>query len=181
MKREELTQLGLEKEAIDKIMAINGTDIEKAKGESAKSKEELEKLQGQLAEANATIEKFADYEETKKAADDYKKKLEESEKEFASKLSERDFNDALKLAIVKAGAKNEKAVKALLDIEALKTSKNQQADIEKAIEATRSEADYLFQSNEPIKNPIGQTTGGDKPPLTDALTDKIMAAAGLKD
>ena len=180
MKREELTALGLEKEAIDKIMAINGTDIEKAKSVGAEAITEKEKLQKQLEEANSTIEKFGDYEETKKAAAEYKEKLEKAEQEHATKLADRDFQDAIKSAITKVGAKNEKAVKALLDIESLKGSKNQQADIEKAIQEVKKEADYLFASDEPIKNPIGGTGGGQKEPLNESLTDKIMAAAGIK-
>ena len=67
-----------------------------------------------------------------------------------------------------------------IDIESLKGSKNQQADIEKAIQEVKKEADYLFASDEPIKNPIGETGGGQKEPLNESLTDKIMAAAGIK-
>ena len=59
-------------------------------------------------------------------------------------------------------AKNAKAVRALLDIEAIKASKNQAADIAAALEKVKEENDYLFTSDEPIDNPtiVGGTTAG---------------------
>ena len=45
-----------------------------------------------------------------------------------------EFNSVLDGAISKSGAKNAKAVKALLDLESLKISKNQADDITKALD-----------------------------------------------
>ena len=50
-----------------------------------------------------------------------------------------------KVAITSSKAKNSKAVKALLDLEALKSSKNQSEDIRTALEKVKSENDYLFE------------------------------------
>ena len=65
-------------------------------------------------------------------------------------------------AIKESKAKNAKAVRALLDIEAIKASKNQAADIAAALEKVKEENDYLFTSDEPIDNPIivGKSEGG---------------------
>ena len=47
----------------------------------------------------------------------------------------------------------------MLDIDALKESKNQEADIKAMLETCKEENDYLFGSDEPIKNPVAPTGG----------------------
>ena len=69
------------------------------------------------------------------------------------------FGSALEAAITAAGGRNAKAVKALLDVETLKASKDQTADIKAAIEACQKDNGYLFGATEPINNPVGPTQG----------------------
>ena len=68
--------------------------------------------------------------------------------------------DGKKAAILAAGGKSDKAVTAMLDVEALKASKNRDADIKTALEACQKDHAYLFGSDEPINNPVGTTGGG---------------------
>lgn len=79
---------------------------------------------------------------------------------FDEQLADRDFDYMLNTAITGSKAKNVKAVRALLDLEAIKTSKNQSADIEAALKKVKEENDYLFTSEEPIDNGqfVGETT-----------------------
>ena len=70
-----------------------------------------------------------------------------------------EFSSALDSALGASKARNSKAVRALLDIDALKASKNQTEDIRKAIEAVKAENDYLFESSEPIRNPVAPSGG----------------------
>ena len=64
----------------------------------------------------------------------------------------------------------------MLDMEALKESKNQSEDIKRALETVKESDAYLFGSDEPFKNPVGATggsgTGGDN-------FSAIRAAMGL--
>ena len=80
---------------------------------------------------------------------------------FEKQIADRDFDDLLNGAISGSKAKNVKAVRALLDLEAIKASKNQSADIEAALKKVKEENDYLFESDEPIDNPsfTGETGG----------------------
>lgn len=151
MTKEELEKLGLTEEQIKNVFVINGKDIEKAKGELATKKTELETLQGQLITANKEIEGFKnlDVEGIKKAAEDYKTKFEEAEIEAKEELEKIQFEHELENAIRDSKAKNVKAVKALLDVEDLKDSKNRSDDIKQAIEATKTENDYLFGGSDP--------------------------------
>ena len=86
--------------------------------------------------------------------------LQAKDAEYAQKEAERQFNGELSAAIKKAGGRNEKAVMAMLDMETLKASKNQSADIEAAIGAVKESDAYLFGSDEPFKNPVGSTGCG---------------------
>lgn len=85
--------------------------------------------------------------------------LANKEADYQQKIADMEFNNVLDGAITKSGAKNATAIKALLDLEALKSSKNQAEDITKALEAVKSENDYMFASEEPINNPVKPTNG----------------------
>lgn len=158
MTREQLKALGLTDEQIDAIMKENGKDIEKAKGDletkeselEAKTKE-VETLQGQLETANAEIESFKemDIESIKAAADDYKEKYEKAKEDSEAEIESLKFEHSLESTLSKAGAKNVKAAKALLDIESLKGSKNIDSDLETAITTLKESDDYLFGESEP--------------------------------
>lgn len=84
-----------------------------------------------------------------------------------------EFHSVLDSAISSNGARNVKAVKALLDVESLKASKNQAEDIKNAVAAVKAENDYLFKSDEPIYNPVSGTSAssgkGKKMTLEEAM------------
>lgn len=176
MKRKFLEDMGLTKEQVDGIMSENGTDIEEAKGSLKQIQTELEQAKTQLQEANTTLDGFKDYEQVKGQVEEYKTKYEQSKTEYESKLTDMQFGTALEAAITSSGGRNAKAVKALLDVDALKKSKDQTADIKEAIEACQKDNGYLFGANEPINNPVGPT-GGDTG--TDSNTMSLRAAMGL--
>ena len=104
--------------------------------------------------------------------------LETKENEYQIKIADMEFNSVLDTAVSKSGAKNAKAVKALLDLENLKTSKNQADDIKKALEQVRSENGYMFGSDEPFQNPVGATNTGNGGTGSNPLAS-MRAAMGL--
>lgn len=163
---------------IKKIMAENGKDIEAAKGELAKAEADRDKYKGQLDEATESLEKFKDVkpEELSAEIEKLQQTIKDKDTEYAQKIADMEFNSAIEKAITEAGAKNTKAVKALLDIEALKGSKNQKDDIASALETVKKDNEYMFGSNEPINNSVGSTKGGGG---ADAKTAALRAAAGL--
>lgn len=103
--------------------------------------------------------------------------LETKDTEHKQQIADMKFERLLESAIMSAGARNSKAVMALLDLNALKESKNQEADIKTALEACKTENDYMFGSDEPINNPVGSTGGGNGNQTTTA----IRAAMGLPE
>ena len=178
MKRKFLEDMGLTKEQVDIIMAENGNDIEAAKGEMEQAKAELEQLRTQLQEANTTIDGFKDYDQVTSQVDEYKTKYETSKAEYEAKISDMQFGTSLEAAITAAGGRNAKAIKALLDVDTLKSSKDQTADIKTAIEACQKDNGYLFGATEPINNPVA-STGGAGAGGVDSNTAALRAAMGL--
>lgn len=104
--------------------------------------------------------------------------LKAKDDEYAAKEADRIFTDTLKEAIKTAGGRNDKAVMALLDIDALKASKDQTEDIKKALDAAKQSDAYLFGANEPFLNPVG-ATGASGGGIEGGSLASIRAAMGL--
>lgn len=160
MTREELQALGFTEEQITELFKINGKDVEKAKGDLATKETELAAAKEQLKTANTEIESYKtmDIEGIKQSANDYKTKFEEAQANAQKEIEALKFEHSLESALTKAGAKNVKAAKALLDIESLKTSKNVDADIEVAITKAKETDPYLYGEVDP--NGTGGSKGG---------------------
>ncbi len=105
--------------------------------------------------------------------------LKAKDDEYAAKETDRIFEETLKAAIKTAGGRNEKAVMALLDVDALKASKDQTADIKKALDAAKESDAYLFGENEPFFNPVGSTGGSGDSGMGNISA--IRAAMGLPE
>ena len=76
-------------------------------------------------------------------------------KEYDDKIADRDFNDILKDSIAAVNGKNTKAITALLDIDALKASKNQKEDIAAALKKLTEAEDSKMLFGEPEPNVVG--------------------------
>lgn len=153
MKREFLEGLKLEKDVIDQIMAEHGRDITRLTTERDQYKEQLRETRDTLKEFEGIDVRDLQNQITK-LTDDLKAK----DTEFQSRLADMQFSANLEKAVAGARAKNAKAVMALLDMDALKQSKNQDADIAAALEAVRKDAGYLFEAA-PSPRVVGPTPG----------------------
>lgn len=175
MKREFLEGLGLEKDTIDKIMTENGNDInrEKAKADEYKS---------QLDTAKKTLKGFegVDVAQLQGEITKLNTDLANKDAEYKQKIADMEFGSVLDSAINGSKAKNSKAVKALLDLDKLKASKNQTEDINTALEALKKSDSYLFGSDEPVNNPVVGNTSGDGNKAGSPLA-AVRAAMGLPE
>jgi DNA repair exonuclease SbcCD ATPase subunit len=179
MKKEDLVALGLSEEQIAEIQKLNGKDIAKEQEKIARIEAERDNYKSQLDTAHEALKKFEgiDVDKLQGEIQKLQKDLQDAETKHQADLADRDFNVLLDSQINALGAKNAKAVKALLDIDALKGSKNQIEDIKKALEAVKTENDYLFGSTEPINNPVRPT--GNNPPTGDFNMATMRAVMGL--
>ena len=132
----------LSKEVIDAILAENGRDIEAAK----RPYSDYDHIKTQLDEAQKTIKGLQeqDIEGVRQSAKDWEEKYNQAVKDHEAKLADMAFDRKLEDAITGAKGKNAKAIKALLDVDTLKASKNQDADIKAAMDALQKESGYLF-------------------------------------
>lgn len=160
MKREDVSKIfeNATEEQITALLNINSADIGVAK---KKLEAERDNYKSQLDTATETLRAFdgVDVKELQGKVQSLQQDLVNAQKDYEDKVAEMEFSSALGEAIKTSGAKSEKAVKAFLDLEALKVSKNREADIAAAIEKVKSENDYLFTSDEPVKNPVAATGG----------------------
>ena len=179
MKREFLQNLkvgeeALPKEVIDAIMAENGRDIEKAKTDAVKPysdyddiKNERDTLKAQQGESTVDGKTAAQWKEAHDAA------VENHQKE----LDGIKFQGVLDTAITAAKGKNAKAITALLDVDALRGSEDQQKAITTALENLKKDSGYLFDEAEKAP-PYATGTGTGKQPaastgsIADALRER---------
>ena len=84
MKREELTAAGLTDEQIEKVMKLNGDDINREKAKYS----DYNDVKAQLEKANATIEGWKDYDAIKADVAKYQQEAENARKEAAAKVQQ---------------------------------------------------------------------------------------------
>ena len=170
----------LTKEIIDAIMDENGKDIEEAKKPFA----DYDTIKTQLSEAQKTIKGFqdqgADIEAVRQSAKDWEDKYNKAIADHKQEMEDLAFDSLLKEAIQTAKGRNDKAIRALLEVDTLKASKNQTEDIKTALESLKKDNGYLFEddSNPP---PYAWGTGKHSGGNYSAEIAAIRAASGLKN
>lgn len=181
MKKEELQKLGLTDEQINEVFKMNGLDVNGAKGELENAKKELEDYKAQFTSTQAELKKLQELkpEELSKQVSDLNEKLASQKADFEKQIADRNFNDLLAKTVTTAGGREAKAIMPFLDIEALKASKNQEADIKTAIETVKSEHDYLFTSTEPVKNAVSSTASNAN--ASNTALDFAKSVMGIKE
>ena len=153
----------LPKEIIDEIMAENGRDIEAAKKPFA----DYDSIKEQLQTAKDGLKAFegVDIAQLQSKVTELQGKLDAKDTEWQGKLADMEFDHALESAITGAKGKSVKAIRAMLDVDTLKGSKNQEADIKAALESLKKDSGYLFDDGQ-IPPPYAGGTGTGNPNQT---------------
>lgn len=136
----------LPKEVIEAILAENGRDVEEAKKPFA----DYDSVKEQLRTATEGLEAFkgVDVKDLQGQVTKLTKDLSDQAEAHKKQLADLAFDGVLKEAITAARGRNTKAIAALLDVDALKASKDQTADIKSALDALKKDSGYLFDSEE---------------------------------
>jgi hypothetical protein len=142
------------------IPAEKHAEFNKAVAENYKTVAEHEKKVNRLSDDLAAEKKRADdavetlkgfdgkdFEAITKERDEWKKKHDDAVAEYARQQEDREFDSAIETAITEAKGKNHKAIKALMDLEQLRGSKNRDKDIKTSLDNLRTESGYLFDDN----------------------------------
>ena len=142
------------------IPAEKHAEFNKAVAENYKTVAEHEKKVNRLTDDLAAEKKRADdavetlkgfegkdFDAITKDRDKWKKDYEDAMAAHQKEQEDREFNSVLETSITDAKGKNAKAIMALLDLDKLRGSKNQEKDIKAALDAMRTENGYLFDDN----------------------------------
>ena len=151
-------------------------EFDKGFAENYKTSAEFEKKVNRLTDDLAAEKKRADdavetlkgfegkdFDAITRERDEWQRKHKELEETHKREAEDREFNSVLETAISDAKGKNAKAIMALLDLDKLRGSKNQEKDIKAALDTMRAESGYLFEDNggtPAFAAPAGNSGGG---------------------
>ena len=142
------------------IPADKQTEFNKVVAENYKTIAEHEKKVNRLTDdlnaekkradtAVETLKGFEgkDFEAITRERDEWKTKHDNAVAAHKKETEEREFNSVLETAITDSKGKNAKAIMALLDLDKLRSSRNQEKDIKAALDSLRTDSGYLFEDN----------------------------------
>lgn len=172
MKREMLKELGLTDEQIDKVMAENGSDIEKHKAAAETSKAELDGLKAQLAERDKQLKELQSGAGDNAALKEQLEALQLANKEqkaaFEQQMQDLRFQTALETELIKADVIDADLVGVKLDRAKIKLNDDGTlAGLSEQLEGIKTNYSFLFkQQTTPVitgAEPANKTKPIDKP------------------
>lgn len=159
MKREDVKARipNITDEAMTWLLDTTGAELTREKAKAADLQKQLDTANGQLQTVQERLKAFdgVDVEQLRGEADKLRKEMTDLKDGFA-------FDAALDGAIRDAKGRNLKAIRGMLDLDALKASKDRSADIKAAIEGLVKENPWAFETAD-AKPGTGVTvsTGGE--------------------
>ena len=149
MDTETLQGIGLNDEQIRSVMAEHGKVINPLKQAQASAEQERDSLKAQLKDVNGQLSEAQ--KNSKKGSElqgqlkDLQKQFEDSKAKAEEQLQATKKDYEIAAALSKAGAKNDKAVKALLDTEKVNFDDNGKLiGLSEQLEAVKKDNDFLF-------------------------------------
>lgn len=174
--------------ALNKGVAENYKTIAEHEKKVNRLTEDLNAATKRAETAEETLKGFEgkDFDAITKDRDEWQRKHNELVETHKRETEEREFNEGLSAAITGAKGKNAKAIMALLDLDKLRGSKNQEKDIKAALESLRTDSGYLFEDNggdpkftDPKGNGGGTTTLKDIMKIKDPVERQRMIGQNL--
>lgn len=149
MKREDVKRIlpDITGDRLDEIMKLHGESVTEYKAG-------LSALKDKFAKADERLREYEGMDIDEKMAEEYRRGKSDAEKEFeAYRLSDR-----IDSALIGAGARNVKALKALLNTDDIKLEGGVLTGFDEQLDKIREENGFLFEN------------GGTKPRFTDGVT-----------
>lgn len=162
MTKEQLLALGLTEEQTGEVLKLKGLAITQLNNQISLLTTERDQIKGQLETANTKIDEFKDIDvdKLKNEIEDYKTKYEDSKTAHEEEVKGLKLNHDVDTALLGSKVKNVKAAKALLDMDALKSTNDFTETLKTQIEGLKESEGYLFDTGEP---PVNSVTGGNPP------------------
>ena len=174
MKREDVKNKipGITEDQLNWIMTENGNDVNREKAAAEQFKTQLTNTTAQLKTAQDGLAAFTG----KKKPEEYEADIAKLKADMQAQADGFAFDNALDAAILGAKGRSVKAVCALLDLDALKGSKDRTTDISKALEDAAKANPWAFGEAEETGGNVHVSSGAEhgKPPAGE--TDSVTAA-----
>ena len=132
-------------------------DYDKQKEKLDAANETLKANDAAMKDLQTKLDEFKDVDVSglNQRIKDLETEKENIQKDYDAKIADRDFDDLLKESIAAVKGKIPKAITALLDVPALKASKNQKEDIVAALKKLTEAEDSKMLFGEPEPNKTG--------------------------
>lgn len=174
MKRDFLKNLELTDEQINAIMAENGKDVNELKEQVNSLTTEKNGLQSQLSDRDGQLKSLKD---AAKDNDELKSQVEQLQKDnkaatekFTAEMAAQKKAYLVNQALTEAGARNTKAMAALLDLDSVSVKDDQLVGLTDQLNSLRESDGYMFKEEvksepKPQTKPAGvQITSGQPNP-----------------
>ena len=180
MKKEDLIAMGLTEEQAKKVMeSLDGNFVTKARFNEVN--EELKTAKKSISDRDKQLEDLkkssGDNADLKKQIEDLQKQNADQKKKREAEIAALKLDNALETALTAAGAKNTKAVRALLDMTKVKLGEDGKATgVDEQLTALQKSDAYLFAEKKQGKNTFkGFQPGasGEQKPGTEVDTSKM--------
>lgn len=183
MKREDVKNkiANITDEQLDWLMNEHGKSIKAEQDKYSTLKGDYDNIAGRLKTAEDGLKGFEGVD-----VNDLKGKITNLEKQLSDQKENFTFDSLLDGAIRDFKGMNVKAVRSLLDVDALKASKNRDADIKAALEKCKTDNPWSFEadkgaSNARVSSGTTGNAGGNNADETDGVTAAFLKLnPGLK-
>lgn len=164
MDRKFLEAQGIEADKIDAIMAEHGKTVNPLKQDKEALQTEVDSYKEQITERDTQLEdlqgKVGSEEDLKATIESLKTANKEKDDERRRLLDSQKLDYEVRIALNTSGARNERAVKALLDLDTVKINEDGQlTGLKEQLETLQESDSYLFTSSvEENDNPSDKKT-----------------------
>lgn len=158
MKREKVKEIlpDITPEQLDKLMDMSGSEISELKTTISTLKDDIKVKDGVISAKNNKITELSEKVDSRSDEDIEKIKKSEYErgkKEMGAELEKLKFSNALDGELSKSGAKNVKALKALLNMDGIKYENDTLTGLSEQLETIKKENAYMFDDEKNQSNP----------------------------
>lgn len=152
MKRDILKNLGLSDDVIEKIMTEHGNSVNALKSKQLDLETQIADYKTQLSERDKQLEGLnksaGDSEVLKQKIAELQASNKQSSEAYEAKLAKMALDNAVNLALTTSGAKNAKAVKALLNLENAKMDGETVIGLAEQISKLKETDAYMFNAEQ---------------------------------
>ena len=177
MTREELIKLGLSDEQVASVMSLHGQTVTTLKDQISTLEASENDLKAQTAKHEADLKKLqkdnADNEDLKNTIKDLQAQNTQAKADYEAKLLGVQRDTALEKALSDSGAKNAKAVKALLDADKIIFKDGELSGVTEQLDGFKESDPYLFEMGQ---RQGSYTPNGGAPAKTYASMEEAIQA-----